>query len=169
MDLQHYVQQRIEKLENTSEISHPADDVSLPGHREARRSFEPETNFKDFCEMIDAALIEIAGRVMEIAEGMTEHNARLEKELMDARLTALESAESVMDMALAVRKKARGFINDDQRLCVADERRDKKDLADECERVDAVLSAVADAAQPEAGARVSMHEVGVAALFRKTR
>lgn len=169
MDLQHYVQQRIEELEGNPDYVDSAVDISPPERREERRSFEPDTNFKDFCEMIDAALVEIAGRVMEIAEGMTEHNARLEKELMDARLTALESAESVMDMALAVRKKARGFIDDDQLPCPSDKQRDIEDLTDTSESVDAVLSAVADAAQPEATARVSMHEVGVAALFRQTR
>ncbi|MHB1003918.1 MAG: hypothetical protein ACYC1B_08880 [Thermoleophilia bacterium] len=169
MDLQHYVQQRIDELENIQESRDPADDSSPLDGREERRRFEPETNFKDFCEMIDAALVDIAGRVMDIAENMTEHNARLEKELMDARLEALESAESVMDMTLSIRRKARGFIAAGHPGFPAGQEPDKKDFAKKCEKVDAVLSAVADSRQPEAGARVSMHEVGVAALFRKTR
>lgn len=194
MDLQSYVEQRIRELESGQtpatvdrrdrrrlkrekslsaiEASGVAgcgvgNDESKAGeHR--RRRFDPGNNLEDFCEMIDAALVEIAGRVMEIAEGVTEDNARLEKELMDSRLTALESAESVMDMALSIRKKARQIMTDNGSSVSSLPNPGKRGFTADCEKVVSAAPTTADENRPEAGERASMHAVGVAALFRKT-
>lgn len=125
-------------------------------------------NITHFCEVVDAALVEVAGRVMEIAERITEDHARLEKQLLELRLETLENAESVMDMALNVRKKARRLIADNTRESRPSSTADRRGFAVDSEKIDAKPTAGPVERLVDSSERASMHDVGVAALFRKT-
>jgi hypothetical protein len=129
--------------------------------------FDPDNSIANFCEIVDAALVEVAGRVMEIAERITEDHSRLEKDLLDLRLETLESVESVMDMALGIRKKARKLIEDTNDSSIAAPKLIRREFAVEYEQIDATPSDD-DRGRGGIGARASMHDVGVAALFKKT-
>ncbi|RJQ43225.1 MAG: hypothetical protein C4534_08515 [Gaiellales bacterium] len=179
MDLQSYVDQRIEKLESGAEPTRedcgvPDISIRCSAGNEASQDaeaagFDPQQNLGDFCEMVDAALAEIASRVMEIAEQVAGDNAKLEQELMDSRLAALESAESVMDMALSVRKKTRMFVANASLPVSHDDESGKRGIPAGCEINDSMKTRALVNTANGASSRASMHEVGVAALFRGSR
>lgn len=184
MDLQSYVEQRIRELETGGAENRQdqrwrsGDDLTLDSGSSGRRPvasrsragrFAPDTSLDDFIKMVDAALVEIAARVMEIADSVSENNARWEREMMDAGLSALESAESVMDMALDIRKKAHSFQAGGTRAARGGQHLPGRGFTGNCEIVDSSEPGAPGDGSAERGARASMHEVGVAALFRNTR
>lgn len=195
MDLQSFIDQRIEELESSeahggqqspeerssrrdrpmASSSPLVDDgggrdlTEAPHGERVSARFDPHANVSDFCVMVDAALVEIAGRVMEIAERVTDDNARLEKELMDSRLAALENAESVMDMALGIRKKAHNMMADRRRPVSAGEEPGKRGFSAYCEVKDPARAEKPKDRNEETGTRANMHASGVADLFRGTR
>lgn len=194
MDIQELVDRRIAELQGeqvtvTDEYEYDVDNdssrsVNQPARdefdldlrderplRKRRRSTDGPYSGGDinrFCEVVDAALVEVAGRVMEIAERVTEDHARLEKELLDLRLETLENAESVLDMALSVRKRARRMIAENTGEKVQSVNEVRRGFTLESEGLGSKIPAVPGDRQRAARARASMHDVGVASLFRKT-
>ena len=194
MDLQSYVDRRIEELEskqagsdadrcerrriddyasrtqsggaNGREKPVLADNAS---ERDNPELFDSGVNKEDICIMFDAALAEIARRVMEIADKVTEDNARIEEELMSSRLTALENAESIIDMALRIRSKTRNMMSNKPPAVSTRAETGKMNNSATCERAESTTAGNKAERTYRSSTRASMHDIGLAALFRKTR
>lgn len=136
--------------------------------RPATRQTRATTDVKQFCVMVDAALADVVGRIMEITERVTEDHARIEKDLLDLRLETLESAESVIDMALALREKARRMAAVTGNGGQASRTPGRRGFPVDSEEIDSKVSTAIRDRHEELRSRASMHDVGVAALFRKT-
>ena len=68
---------------------------------------EAEQELAHFAEIVDAALAGMAGRMLEMTEQLAGDYARLEKNILKARLETLQTVESVMDIAVSLRREAR--------------------------------------------------------------
>lgn len=142
MDIQKMVDSRIEELECRSRpVSDPA----------------------EFSEFIDAALAEIAGRVLEITDQLARDYTRLERDTLKSRLAVLKSVEAVLDIVLSLRRKARSLSLASRYNSMDYPHFEDLPPAAFNEGVSAV-----DGWQPHDG-RASMRGSGVAALFKKTR
>jgi hypothetical protein len=199
MDLQELVEKRIAELKSRSVAGIDSDPESeqLSSSGSFRNARDPERDSKvdyrdrrarrprksaavvkpldrdqsviEFCEIVDAALVEVAGNVMEIAERVTEDHTRLEKELLDLRLETLEGAESVMDMALSIRKRAQRLLDESRDDFAAAQEFCRREFTVDCEEISSPSTSEPEYGMTGSGSRASMHDVGVAALFRKTR
>lgn len=198
MDIQELVESRIEELRSRSTgaerdvypahghdgidgVTAPAEDLRPAVNRESYRGerppaidrrdrgFDPEGVPRDFCELVDAALAEIANRVMEITEQVTEDHTRIERELLDSRLQVLQSAEVVMDMALRLRSRALELMAGMDQRASGMAASNQRAFTSGLEKISPVTFAGAGQDRSGNGERASMHEIGVAALFKKTR
>ncbi len=122
-----------------------------------------------FGEEIDIAMTQIANQVLEITERLAADYARFEKEMLESRLAVLKTAESVLDVALSLRQESRKMMLAASRhsqparqftLPVESGRREEE-IADPLTEIDAAEHAMINE-------RASMHDRGVAALFRRT-
>lgn len=114
-----------------------------------------------FAEIVDAALAGMAGRMLEMTEQLAGDCARLEKNILKARLDTLQTVESVMDIAISLRREARAKLE-----TIGDELRRQTLVMAAAEQ--AGLAAASDSRDDGNGSRASMHE-GMAALFKRTR
>jgi hypothetical protein len=152
MDIQKMVDERIEQLIAQSERSSHA-----PRHQEAIS----RDDLSDLGNIIDAAMMEVAERVLAISDRVAGDFARMEKDILDSRLAVLQSAEGVLDIAVSLRRKARALTS----ASVTAKRQQPCDEEDELH----LLRAVHDLEDtPLQDGRASMHDHGVASLFRRT-
>lgn len=119
----------------------------------------------DAGDFVDRALSRLATRILDISEQLADDYASLEKEMLKARLAALQSVETVLDIVLSIRREARDLSGRE-----ADMRLREKMM--ELRRPGAAgfsaTSITTDIADLEGG-RASMHDNGVAALFQRTQ
>lgn len=116
-------------------------------------------------DFVDKALSRLATRILDISEQLADDYASLEKEMLKARLAALQSVETVLDIVLSIRREARDLAGRE-----ADMRLREKMM--ELRRPGAAgfstTSITTETTDLDAG-RASMHENGVAALFQRTQ
>lgn len=151
MDIQKMVDERIEQLIAQSEKSSLA-----PKHHEGISS----DDLSDLGNAIDAAMMEVAERVLAISDRVAGDFARMEKDILDSRLSVLQSAEAVLDIAVSLSRKAKAltsaYVNTARQRPIEDDElrlvRAVRDLEDSCLQ----------------DGRASMHDHGVASLFRRT-
>lgn len=182
MNIQKMVDERVEKLRALQiEISpagiaeagedRPFDNISsdrrrlnLPTEEQgiptSGGDLSPTIEELEFGELIDAALTEVAERVLMISDQVAGDYARMEKDILNSRLSVLQSAEKVLDIAILLRRKASSL----NRAC-------QKEMEFSAEYQDELqLSEIGqmDEGSFSNGRRASMHEHGVASLFRRT-
>lgn len=131
----------------------------------AAPSMPPASPGDDAGDFVDRALSRLATRILDISEQLADDYASLEKEMLKARLAALQSVETVLDIVLSIRREARDLSGRE-----ADMRLREKMM--ELRRPGAAgfstTSITTDFADLEGG-RASMHDNGVAALFQRTQ
>jgi hypothetical protein len=121
---------------------------------------DPQLRLSELADLMDIALTEVAERILAISDRIAGDYARMEKDILNSRLAVLQGAEAVLDIAISMRRKARNIIfsavaERDQGLPCTIARRNPA-TGDNRE---AVLMQ---------DGRASMHDHGVASLFRKT-
>ena len=183
MDIQRMVDERIEELRNeTIRINrHEAssrrrdfDKAPSIQPRESRHQREHSRNSRGdlsgITAMIESSLTEVAERVLAISDQVAGDYVRMEKDILDSRLALLQSAESVLDIAIILRRKARAMISSVPAEDVeshgygrGNRRFHVRPLADEDFRV-----SDEERYRHIREGRVSMHDHGVASLFRRT-
>lgn len=151
MDIQKMVDERIR------ELLAQGDKTSLSPNYQDEVSNE---DLLDLGDLIDAAMIEVAERVLAISDRVAGDYARMEKDILDSRLAVLQSAEAVLDIAVSLRRKAKALTS-----ISADTIRMRSHEDDELSLVRAVRDLGESALQD---GRASMHDHGVASLFRRT-
>lgn len=179
MDIQKMVDERVEKLraqmmKTTSSITDEADfhsssetlfvgpppnnDISawndVPLASPTPRS---RIDLTELGDLVDASLVEVAERILSITERIADDYARIEKDILNSRLVVLQSAEEVLDIAISLRRKTKNIISSSDRVNV------ERPL-----RVYSGSPVIAGHDGEIQDRRVSMHELGVASLFRKT-
>lgn len=159
MDIQEMVNTRIAELRNQSLATNPPISQAPVSDRSGHDHIE---ELAGLSERMDNVLSEIAGRVLEITEQVSDDFARLEKDLLDSRLAMLQHIESVLDMTLALKKQAAKVIGD--AVAGAGQVGPGMNMLFERRR----LHGVEQEASYIAG-RASMINNGVADLFRKTQ
>lgn len=108
MDIQEMVDARLEQLraqrqsKNTTPATAPARDI------EQIRDFRKE--LAKLSDLADTVFTVIAGQVLDVTERLSRDCARLEREVLHTRLMLLESAESVLDQALSLRRQIKKVI-----------------------------------------------------------
>ncbi len=110
-------------------------------------------------QVVDVSLIEVAERIMAITEQVAGDYARMEKDILDSRLAVLQSAEEVLDIAISLRRKARGLLSSGIEVRAVDPAHSGVSQLD--------INVDRDGNYFQDG-RVSMHDHGVASLFRRT-
>ncbi len=108
-------------------------------------------------ELVDASLVEVAERILSITERIADDYARIEKDILNSRLVVLQSAEEVLDIAISLRRKTKNIISSSDSVST------ERPL-----RIYSGSSVIAGHDGEIQDRRVSMHELGVASLFRKT-
>ncbi|MHB9112454.1 MAG: hypothetical protein ACYC4D_07475 [Thermoleophilia bacterium] len=151
MDIQKLVDERIEELLARKNTSYPTPE----NHDEVSRD-----DLSDLGDVIDEAMMEVAERVLAISDRVAGDFARMEKDILDSRLMVLQSAEAVLDIAVSLRRRAKALTSASVN---AARRRPLKD--DELYLVEAVRDLENSCLQD---GRASMHDHGVASLFRRT-
>ncbi|MBE3066656.1 MAG: hypothetical protein IMZ73_04365 [Chloroflexi bacterium] len=159
MDIQEMVNARIAELRNQSLATNPLISQAPASDRSGRDYVE---ELAELSGRMDNDLSEIAGRVLEITERVSDDFARLEKDLLDSRLAMLQHVESVLDMTLALKKQAAKVIG--EAVAGAGQVGQGINMLFEQRR----LSGVEQDASYIAS-RASMINHGVAYLFRKTQ
>ncbi|MDO8736207.1 MAG: hypothetical protein Q7K29_03890 [Thermoleophilia bacterium] len=151
MDIQEMVDRRIEELLAQGERS------CLPPKKQEEISRD---DLSDLGNVIDAAMMEIAERVLSISDRVAGEYARMEKDILDSRLAVLQSAEAVLDIAVSLRRQVKTLttasINTGRQKTLKD---------DELHLVRAVRDLQDSFLQD---GRASMHDHGVASLFKRT-
>lgn len=179
MNIQEIVDRRIEELraqalaEMDGIVANDPPDVHAgqsavrqpPGHSAAAPAAPPPPLGDDAGEFVDRALSRLATRILDISEQLADDYATLEKEMLKARLAALQSVETVLDIVLSIRREARDLSGRE-----ADMRLRERMM--ELHRPGAAgystTSITSDPEDYDAG-RASMHDNGVAALFQRTQ
>lgn len=169
MDIQKMVDERLEELRTqTIRISRPFINDGELQFRGFSTGDMPQDSFTQsrnellkLGDLMDSSLTEVAERVLEITDRVAGDYARMEKDILDSRLALLQSAEAVLDIAITLRRKARSMIRagnnthtsirDHVRPMYDEEYRESYDLHEGLN-----------------DGRVSMHDQGVASLFRRT-
>lgn len=112
MDIQAMVDARIESLRKQQARA-------ASGHGRAGDYHDLDTSeqidseqagLNELGELTERILMEIAGRVLEITEQVSGDYARLERDILNSRLEILQSAETVLDVALSLRRQAKSII-----------------------------------------------------------
>ena len=157
-------------------------DDFAPGRREVAESpaaaptagMAPLADVSEFNELIDGALGEVASRVLQITEQMAEDYVRLERDMLQSRLEVLSNVESVLDIAMSLRREARNLLAGPglRREAPRGERRVARSSA---RATGSAYGPRTGGVEPEPGngrtlmrERASMRDRGVAALFRNT-
>jgi len=155
MDIQKMVDERIEELLAMRGIS------SLPPEKidEGVRADRTTEDLSDLGAVIDEAMMEVAERVLAISDRVAGDFARMEKDILDSRLAVLQSAEAVLDIAVSLRRKAKALTS-----ASASAARHRSLRDEELHLVETVRD-LEDSLQD---GRASMHDHGVASLFRRT-
>ncbi len=125
-------------------------------------STAPVAELSQFAELVDASLAGMAGRMLEMTEQLAGDYARLEKNILRARLETLQTVESIMDIALGLRREARVRID-----AIAGELRRQPAAAVEPAPRPPVTGDAVGENPGGIGGYGSMHE-GMAALFKRT-
>lgn len=182
MNIQEMVDERVEKLRALqTEVSpagiaeagedRPFDNISSDRRRldltteeqgipNLGKYLSPTIEELEFGELIDAALTEVAERVLMISDQVAGDSACIEKDILNSRLSVLQSAEKVLDIAISLRRKA----SSRHRAC-------QKEMEFSAQYEDELQ--LLEIGQMDKGSfsndgRASMHERGVASLFRRT-
>ena len=155
MDIQRLVDERIEELLARKSIS------SLPPEKigEVVRDDRAADDLSDLGAEIDEAMMEVAERVLAISDRVAGDFARMEKDILDSRLAVLQSAEAVLDIAVSLKRKAKALTS--ASASVARQRSLKDEELHLVETVRDLEDSLQDG-------RASMHDHGVASLFRRT-
>ncbi|MCL4473493.1 MAG: hypothetical protein M1539_05290 [Actinobacteria bacterium] len=169
MDIQKMVDERLEELRTqTIRISRPFSNGGEPQIREFSAGEMPPDSFtrsrEEFLkleDLMDSSLTEVAERVLEITDRVAGDYARMEKDILDSRLALLQSAEAVLDIAISLRRKARSMIKAGGNTQTAIRNHVRPTYDDEYRESYDLHEGLNDG-------RVSMHEQGVASLFRRT-
>lgn len=159
MDIQEMVNARIAELRNQSLATNPPISQAPASDRSGRDYVE---ELAELSGRMDNDLSEIAGRVLEITERVSDDFARLEKDLLDSRLAMLQHVESVLDMTLALKKQAAKVIG--EAVAGAGQVGQGINMLFEQRRLGGVEQDASYIAS-----RASMINHGVADLFRKTQ
>lgn len=138
------------------------------GNGDRPRAALPELSapaIDDYGEFVDTALARLASRILEISEKLACDYARMEQEMLKARLAALQNVEMVLDIVLSIRREARDIS------CLRADELLRQKMQSIRKPGAGAYSSTAIAADPEDfdGGRASMHENGVAALFQRTQ
>lgn len=182
MNIQEMVDERVEKLRALqTEVSpagiaeagenRPFDNISSDRRRlnltteeqgipNLGKYLSPTIEELEFGELIDAALTEVAERVLMISDQVAGDSACIEKDILNSRLSVLQSAEKVLDIAISLRRKASSL----HRAC-------QKEMEFSAQYEDELQ--LLEIGQMDEGSfsndgRASMYEHGVASLFRRT-
>ena len=123
---------------------------------------DAQQELSQFAEMVDASLAGMAGRMLEMTEQLAGDYARLEKNILRARLETLQTVESIMDIALSLRREARVRLD-----AIAGELRRQPAAAMEPALRPPAAGDTAGENPGGNGGHGSMHE-GMAALFKRT-
>lgn len=155
MDIQRLVDERIEELLARKSIS------SLPSEEidEGVRDDRAADDLSDLGALMDEAMMEVAERVLAISDRVAGDFARMEKDILDSRLAVLQSAEAILDIAVSLRRKAKALT-----FASASSARQRSVKDEELRLVENVRD-LEDSLQD---GRASMHDHGVASLFRRT-
>lgn len=159
MDIQEMVNARIAELRNQSLATNPPISQAPASDRSGRDYVE---ELAELSGRMDNDLSEIAGRVLEITERVSDDFARLEKDLLDSRLAMLQHVESLLDMTLALKKQAAKVIG--EAVAGAGQVGQGINMLFEQRRLGGVEQDASYIAS-----RASMINHGVADLFRKTQ
>ncbi len=111
MDIQRMVESRIRELEERREAA-PASGGGgdEPRAGERRLPERGSADIEDFILSADEKLAEVAVRVLELTERLSGDLGRMEQELLRSRLEVLQGAETVMDLAMMLRRRCREFL-----------------------------------------------------------
>ena len=123
---------------------------------------DAQRELSQFAELVDASLAGMAGRMLEMTEQLAGDYARLEKNILRARLETLQTVESIMDIALSLRREARVRLD-----AIAGELRRQPAAAMEPALRPPAAGDTAGENPGGNGGHGSMHE-GMAALFKRT-
>ncbi|MHB8922598.1 MAG: hypothetical protein ACYC51_04285 [Thermoleophilia bacterium] len=102
MDIQEMVNARITELRKQATGTNPSTSRS-PVSANGGRDYMEE--LAGLSVRMDNDLSEIAGRVLEITERVSDDFIRLERDLLDSRLAMLQNVESVLDMTLTLKNR----------------------------------------------------------------
>lgn len=182
MNIQEMVDERVEKLRALqTEVSpagiaeagegRPFDNISSDRRRldltteeqgipNLGKYLSPTIEELEFGELIDAALTEVAERVLMISDQVAGDSACIEKDILNSRLSVLQSAEKVLDIAISLRRKASSL----HRAC----QKEMKFSAQYEDELQLLEIGQMDKGSFSNDGRASMHERGVASLFRRT-
>jgi len=170
MDIQKMVDDRLEELlarqYRVTPVTPVEDDLAsahrrapaMPARDEFAVTPRRARTRRQRSDVMELTLAEIAERILAVTDQLAGDYARMEKDILDSRLTVLQSAEAVLDIAISLRRKAQAIINEETAGRI--ERR--RHVADGLEDFDD-----AEDYETQEG-RVSMHDLGVASLFRRT-
>lgn len=151
MDIQKLVDERIEELLARKNMSSPTPEIRHEVSRD---------DLSDLGDVIDEAMMDVAERVLAISDRVAGDFARMEKDILDSRLAVLQSAEAVLDIAVSLRRRAKALTADSM-----DSERRKPHRDEDLHLVEAVRDLEDSNVQD---GRASMHDHGVASLFRRT-
>jgi len=151
MDIQEMVDRRIEELLAQGERAHCPQKLTDEISRK---------DLSDLGDVIDTAMMEVAERVLAISDRVAGEYARMEKDILDSRLAVLQSAEAVLDIAVSLRRRVKSLTS-----APATTSRQHELKEDELHLVRAVRNLQDSCLQD---GRASMHDHGVASLFRRT-
>ena len=126
---------------------------------------EAQQELAHFAEIVDAALAGMAGRMLEMTEQLAGDYARLEKNILKARLEMLQTVESVMDIAVSLRREARARLED---IAGQLRRQTAADMVLSPPEESMPPTHAYDDAEPDGNGGRTMHE-GMAALFKRTQ
>lgn len=160
MDIQAMVESRISEL-RTQKLKDAHRD-----NRERRDAgkylSELSPDMVEFRELLDEKLAEVTARVLEIAEKVAVDYSRLEKDMLRSRLSILELAEAVLDITRSLKQRSKELVPPEP----VTDRAYSRDAAERRE-LESLLHPGTAAGAPDR--RASMHENGVASLFRRTQ
>ena len=197
MDIQRMVDERIRELRNqTIRISRPGSSspkserrYDLPGleaesptirsenprsvcsRRFDDRFVDSRDELSSLAAMMDSSLTEVAERILSITDRVAGDYMRLEKDILDSRLALLQSAESVLDIAITLRRKAKAIIAAAVRTEASEPPAAGSNVRRNYVRPmpdDDFIIADEERYHHIQEGRVSMHDQGVASLFRRT-
>jgi|SRR5665811_53365 len=151
MDIQRMVDERIGELlaqgENSSLTPKYQDEIT-------------RGDLSELGDAIDTTMMEVAERVLAISDRLAGDYARMEKEFLDSRLAVLQSAEAVLDIAVSLRRKAKALTS------ITDNGTLQRSLADDDLHLVGTVRDLDERCLYDG--RASMHDNGVASLFRRT-
>lgn len=177
MNIQEMVDRRIEELRSQAladmeravasapEVTVPPAAYGSGGNGGAPAADVLRPAREDAGEFVDRALSRLATRILDISEQLADDYATLEQEMLKARLSALQSVETMLDMVLSIRRETRDLAGREADLRL---REKMMELRRPGAAGFSTTSMAAEDPELEPG-RASMHDNGVAALFQRTQ